>query len=307
MCFSVTPVGRKFHYVVRVNWNNMDFRLFLMFVAGVFIFFSAKTLSQSSIFYYTMGTLLGIHMTLVFLLLLLRRFIPKYSSFVALMIGCWFASMYIMSQLMDDPKVLSNEHKVYSLGYVFIVGSLSFAVCYRHGPLVDARSITLLKWTLQLLSLLLVYWGVSARLFAFTAVGLLLASKGLHYPWKAFSYMRRKMKQWLANRKPRVKLLTEEEYREQADAETSRALEELRRACRGPDFPSWLVVSRLQAPKQFADFVMGGNHLSHEEMSLHEEQYGLGGAFLEDQLFDLAANMSQTSSSTSEMVDSRDC
>lgn len=58
------------------------------------------------------------------------------------------------------------------------------------------------------------------------------------------------MKQWLANRKPRVKMLTEEEYREQADAETSRALEELRRACRGPDFPSWLVVSRLQAPKQ---------------------------------------------------------
>lgn len=50
---------------------------------------------------------------------------------------------------------------------------------------------------------------------------------------------------------------------------------------------------------------MGGNHLSHEEMSLHEEQYGLGGAILEDQLFNLqtdylVANMSQTSSSTGE-------
>lgn len=52
--------------------------------------------------------------------------------------------------------------------------------------------------------------------------------------------------------------------------------------------------------------------MSHEEMSLHEEQYGLGGAILEDQLFNLqtdclVANMSQTSSSTREMVESRDC
>lgn len=84
-----------------------------------------------------------------------------------------------------------------------------------------------------------------------------------------------------------VKCLTEEEYREQADAETSSALEELRRACRQPDFPSWLAVSRLQAPKKFAEFVLGASHLSPEEMRLHEEQYGLGGAFLEEQLFNL--------------------
>lgn len=97
----------------------------------------------------------------------------------------------------------------------------------------------------------------------------------------------RKMKTWMVSRKPQVKLLTEDEYREQADAETVCALEELRRTCRGPDFPSWLAVSRLQAPKKFADFVLGGNHVSPEEMSLHEEQYGLGGAFLEEQLFNL--------------------
>lgn len=38
---------------------------------------------------------------------------------------------------------------------------------------------------------------------------------------------------------------------------------------------------------RFADFVLGGSHLSPEEISLHEEQYGFGGAFLEEQLFNL--------------------
>lgn len=181
---------------------------------------------------------------------------------------------------------LSYEYRVYLLGYFFIVGFLSFAVCYKHGPPVDARNINLLTWTLRIISLLLIYWGVSAPLFAFTAVGFLLSTRGLSYSWKVIGHLRRKMK-WVWPEKPKVKLLTEDEYREQADAETSRALEELRRACRGPDFPSWLAVSRLQAPKKFADFVLGGSHVSAEEMSLHEEQFGLGGAFLEDQLFNL--------------------
>ncbi|OBS78900.1 hypothetical protein A6R68_18703 [Neotoma lepida] len=38
--------------------------------------------------------------------------------------------------------------------YVFTVGVTSFAVCYKHGPLENERSISLLTWTLQLLGLL---------------------------------------------------------------------------------------------------------------------------------------------------------
>lgn len=60
----------------------------------------------------------------------------------------------------------------------------------------------------------------------------------------------RSLKKWLESRRLAFRYLTEEEYREQADAETARALEALRQACRQPDFPSWLAVSRLQAPKK---------------------------------------------------------
>ncbi|KAM5267711.1 nuclear envelope integral membrane protein 2 isoform 2-T4 [Hipposideros larvatus] len=279
-CFSVKPVK---NYTIRVNRNIVDFRLFLVFVAGIFLFFYAKTLSQSPAFYYSSGTVLGVLMTLVFVLLLVKRLIPKYSTFWALMIGCWFASVYLVCQLLEDLKWLWYENRIYILGYILLVGFLSFTVCYKHGPLVDERSVTLLTWTLQLLSLFLIYYGVAMPQFAYAVMVLILLSRSLYYPMKAF----RKMKKWFTSEKLAVSYLTEDEYREQADAETTSALEELRQACRRPDFPSWLAISKLQTPKKFAEFVLGGSHLSPEEISLHEEQYGLGGVFLEEQLFNL--------------------
>ncbi|KAL2774849.1 nuclear envelope integral membrane protein 2 precursor, partial [Daubentonia madagascariensis] len=287
VCFSVEPVRKIFIYTISVNRNIVDFKLFLVFVAGIFLFFYAKTLSQNPIFYYSSGTMLGLLMTLVFVLLLVKRYIPKYSTFWALMVGCWFASVYILCQLMEELKWLWYENRIYILGYVLIVGFFSFAACYKHGPLVDNRSRCLLTWTLRLLSLALVYAGVAVPQFAYAAVTLLVSSWSLRYPLKAFTYVRWKMKQWFTSQKLVVTYLTEEEYREQADVETTSALEELRQACRRPDFPSWLVTSRLQTPKKFAEFVLGGSHLSPEEIILHEEQYGLGGAFLEEQLFNL--------------------
>ncbi|KAM5280147.1 nuclear envelope integral membrane protein 2 [Ctenodactylus gundi] len=287
VCFSVKPVRRMFVYTVRVNRNIVDFKLLLMSVAGVVLFFYAKTLSQSPIFYYSSGAVLGILMTSVFVLLLVKRYIPKYSTFWALMVGSWFASVYVVCQLTEDLKWLWYGNRMYVLGYVFVVGFLSFAACYKHGPLVDAQSRSLLKWTLQCLSLVLIYVGVAVPQLSYTVMVLLLSCQSLHYPLKALSYMRWRVKEWLTSGRLVVKYLTEDEYREQADVETSRALEELRQACRRPDFPTWLAVSKLQAPKKFADFVLGASHLSPEEVSLHEAQYGLGGTFLEEQLFNL--------------------
>ncbi|XP_016072174.1 PREDICTED: nuclear envelope integral membrane protein 2 isoform X2 [Miniopterus natalensis] len=187
VCFSVKPVR---NYTIHVNRNIVDFRLFLVFVGGVFLFFYAKTLSQSPTFYYSSGTMLGILMTLVFLLLLVKRLIPKYSTFWALMVGCWFASVYVVCQLMENLKWLWYENRIYVLGYVLVVGLLSFAVCYKHGPLVDERSTRLLMWTLQLLSLCLIYSGATVPQFAYAVMGLILLSRGLHYPERAFRYMR---------------------------------------------------------------------------------------------------------------------
>lgn len=50
-------------------------------------------------------------------------------------------------------------------------------------------------------------------------------------------------------------LLTEEEYREQGEEETRRALEELRRQCNSPEFSPWKMVSRLQSPQRWLQWL----------------------------------------------------
>ncbi|XP_027721755.1 nuclear envelope integral membrane protein 2 isoform X1 [Vombatus ursinus] len=285
MCFYVKSAKKIFAYTLRVNRNIVDAKLFLVFVIGIFLFFKAKTLSRSTVFYYSAGTVLGILMTLVFFLLFMRRYIPKYSTFGALMVGCWFASFYLVCQLMEEIKWLWYENKTYILGYILTMGSISFAACYRHGPLVKERSINVLMWTLRLLSLVMVYFGVTTAQVAYAVMVLLISSQGLHYPFRAFFCMGRKVKEYYQSKRLVIKHITEEEYREQGEIETAKALQRLREFCHSADFPSWLTVSRLQSPKRFAEFVLGASHLSAEEVRAHEEQYGLGGWFLEEQLF----------------------
>lgn len=84
------------------------------------------------------------------------------------------------------------------------------------------------------------------------------------------------------HKKPIIQFLTEEEYHEQCEVETLKALKELRDFCNSPDLNLWLTVSRLSSPKRFAEFVLGSSHVSSEEVTTHEQQYGLGSLFLED-------------------------
>lgn len=43
-------------------------------------------------------------------------FRTQYSTFWALMIGCWFTSVYVVCQLMEDLKWLWYENRMYILG-----------------------------------------------------------------------------------------------------------------------------------------------------------------------------------------------
>lgn len=80
VCFTVKPIKKTYVYTISVTRKIVDFKLFLVFVAGIVLYFYAKTLSQSLVFYYASGTVLGVVMTLVFVLLLVKRYIPKAMS-----------------------------------------------------------------------------------------------------------------------------------------------------------------------------------------------------------------------------------
>ena len=74
--------------------------------------------------------------------------------------------------------------------------------------------------------------------------------------------------------KPKIKLLSEEEYLDQSRIETEKALASLREFCQSPKCNSWKITSRLESPTRFAEFVQGSSHLTqHEVMEYSQVEF----------------------------------
>ena len=50
--------------------------------------------------------------------------------------------------------------------------------------------------------------------------------------------------------RPKITLLTEEEYQSQGYEETKKALENLRQFCQSPECKPWKVISKLKSPER---------------------------------------------------------
>ncbi|XP_039721686.1 nuclear envelope integral membrane protein 1 isoform X3 [Pteropus medius] len=234
-----------------------------------------KELEQSQIFYYSTGMSVGIVASLLIIIFMLSKFMPKKSPIYIILVGGWSFSLYLIQLVFKNLQEIWKCYWQYLLSYILTVGFMSFAVCYKYGPLENERSINLLTWTLQLMGLCLMYSSIQIPHIALAIIIIALCTKNLEYPiqWLYITY-RKMCKATEKTVSPR--LLTEEEYRIQGEVETRKALEELREYCNSPDCSAWKTISRIQSPKRFADFVEGSFHLTPNEVSVHEQEYGLG-------------------------------
>ncbi|KAK6471054.1 nuclear envelope integral membrane protein 1 [Huso huso] len=283
-CFKVDPSDKTTSYTISLT-RRFDPYLFLVFLAGLLLFFFADELSRSPAFFYSAGISTGMIASLIILVFIVARFLPKKSPFYVLLVGGWSFSLYLIQLVFRNLQHLIKQHWQYVTGYVMLVGFLSFAVCYRHGPLVEERSINLLSWVLQLLGLLLLYAGIQVQQVAVALIIAAVCAKNLEYPVRLGLAVHGKLQRWTAKPEP-PRFLTEEEYRKQGEVETQRALEELREYCSSPDFSAWRTISRIGSPRRFAEFVEGGSHLIPSEVSVHEQEYGLWGSFFEEEFFE---------------------
>ncbi|NXX43279.1 NEMP1 protein, partial [Tricholaema leucomelas] len=283
-CLKVELLDSDTEYCI-VLFRRFDPKLFLISFLGLLLFFCGDMLSRSQLFYYSTGISFGLLASLLVLVYVMSKAMPKRSPVYLLLVGGWSFSLYLLQLTFKNLREICKSYWRYLLGYLVVVGLVSFGVCYRYGPLENQRSINLLSWALQLLGLLLLYSGIQIHPIALALVGIAICTKNVDYPLRwAFTAYRRVQSARLGPSPPR--LLTEEEYRIQGELETRRALEELRSDCKSPKISAWSVVSRIQSPKRFAEFVDGASHVTPSEVSLHEQEYGLGGIFLEDQLFE---------------------
>ncbi|KAM5288520.1 nuclear envelope integral membrane protein 1 isoform 2-T2 [Ctenodactylus gundi] len=273
-CLKVEIIEKDTKYSVIVI-RRFDPKLLLIFLLGLILFFCGDLLSRSQIFYYSAGVSVGILASLLIIIFILSKFMPKKSTIYVILVGGWSFSLYLIQLVFKNLQEIWRCYWQYLLSYIFTVGFMSFAVCYKYGPLENERNINLLTWTLQLLGLGFMYSSIQIPHIGLGIIVIALCTKNLEYPvqWLYITY--RKMCK--AREKPfPPRLLTEEEYRIQGEVETRKALEELRAFCHSPECSTWKTISRIQSPKRFADFVEGSFHLTPNEVSVHEQEYGLG-------------------------------
>ena len=124
--------------------------------AGLVIFFMAPKLCRNTFFHYTTGISVGLLMSIVILTYLLqRRFKQSLFSWVGL---AYSLSVYLMTRTWFNIKeYLTEQYFHLVVGYVGVAGLLSFAFIYRMGPPSDHRTLNLITWSMQFVSLVMIY------------------------------------------------------------------------------------------------------------------------------------------------------
>lgn len=134
-----------------------------------------------------------------------------------------------------------------------LTGAVSFGVCYRMGPVENPRSINLIQWTMQAFALVLIFCSSYHQAASLTIVLAMLLWEATPAKWKT----KMQVQYHLKIVKPKAKLLTEQEYFDESQVATTKALKELREFCKSPKCDPWKVTSRLKSPTRFAEFVAG--------------------------------------------------
>ncbi|XP_046639191.1 nuclear envelope integral membrane protein 1-like isoform X3 [Daphnia pulicaria] len=276
----------------RLDVRQINFNRLLMFIAGILLFSVAPTLCKKVIFHYTTGTLVGVLGSILIIVYLTSRIIPKKSGAYAVLIGGSSIVFYLIRSLWENMYSVLREYHYYVIAYLAASSVISFAFCYRFGPVTNTRTINLLQWSLQLCGLYLVFESSEHKEGAMAIILVTVVSHNFPGAWWA-----RCQTLWFKRFPPTVRLLTEDEYVDQTRIETERGLKELREFSRSPQCNAWKTMNRLKDPlrmrtkpsprciefvstppknnrnrrsSRFAEFVEGKSHLSDREVLDYE-------------------------------------
>lgn len=269
--FNQTCVGIETYqsYKVRLQLIRVDFWRVITLATGMVIFWFSAKLSRNSLFYYLSSVLLGVFASVMILIYLASKLVPRRPMMYGVLVGGWTIAIYFAQMMWENIQVILVSYKVYIFWYIMITGFLSFVICYRLGPPKNKRSKDLIQWSLQILALVLIFFSSDFQEATAAINIILVASYYFPQSWlgKIWSVYRRRFP-------PKLRLLTNEEYFEQGVRETSKALEDLRRYCSSPECKQWRVVTKLKDPTRFASFMEGSSHILDDEILEYETSRG---------------------------------
>jgi len=253
-------------YELYLEFHAVNLVLVFLFFFGLSLFLLAPYLSRSTMVHYTTWVTLGICFSLVCLTFLLqKRFRQSLFSWVFL---AYSMSFYLMSTtLYRLDSILSPTILPWFGLYCVVTGLISWAVLYRIGPPSHPRTLSLIQWAIQGVSLLLMSMSsYNTRASIITTIIILLVCS---LPVRSICTWTVRLRK--SFRQSKRVFLSEFELQHQTERETRLALEQLRRHCQDNHREAWRIMSRLKNPGRFAEFVEGGRDVTEEEVEAHRK------------------------------------
>ncbi|KAI6184794.1 hypothetical protein M3Y97_00634500 [Aphelenchoides bicaudatus] len=250
-----------------------------IFGAGIILFLSAKTVAHRAMTFYLSGAVLGVVLSVLFLGIFIRRFLPKKIFMVPVdLLGGPAISYLYYYGYSHAQEILKQNWKWLAL-YVVVAVTVSLAICYVSDVSSNIRIMNVVQWTLQLVAvLLMLYSSHNIALTGFTILIILAINNGaLGLIWRFFK--------WLFKKPEARPLLTMKEYEQQGAEFTRKELEKLRLSvlddCRYGS-PNKSFTARCNNQDQIANFLMTSHDVSLQSQLEHRKEFGRSAYETED-------------------------
>ena len=143
-------------YSISLQWKHVNYGAVLVTIAGLAMFMMAPKLCRNTFFHYTTGISFGLLLSTFIITYFIQRKIKQ--SFLSWFGFAYSLSIYLVTKTWWNMKEwLTEQYFHYVLGYITIVGLLSFGVIYRMGPPSDHRTLNLITWTMQLVAMVMIF------------------------------------------------------------------------------------------------------------------------------------------------------
>ncbi|KAI9589427.1 nuclear envelope integral membrane protein 2-like [Glossina fuscipes] len=153
-CFGIDT---DHSYGVYLKQTTVDYRRFLLLLGGILMYFFAGILTTNAIFYYIFGTIIGVFASILLIVWVCGKLLPKRTMMHGIIIGGWAVGFYLLRLLWDNIQMILSTYAQYFASYVAISGLISFLFCYRQGPPTNERSQNIVKWLIQIIALASIY------------------------------------------------------------------------------------------------------------------------------------------------------
>ncbi|KAI6216130.1 hypothetical protein M3Y94_00467000 [Aphelenchoides besseyi] len=245
---------------------------FWLFIAGVLLFVSARTIAHKAATFYLSSAVIGVVFSVLFFAIFIRRFLPKRIFMVPLEVIGWPLISWIYYYGYNHAANLMAQNWKWITLYAAASALLSLTVCYVSDVASNVRIQNVVQWVLQLIAGLMIIFASNN-----VPISVLVILVAICFDHGYSRYVNQFIS-WMLKRPPTREYMTLEEYTQQGADYTQRELEKLRLSllddCRHTP-PNRSIVNRLSRtnPDQVAHFMFTNQDVSLQSIVEYQKKF----------------------------------